>query len=238
MSFLLTRSLKKLSRNFGFDIVRYPSPDLHRRIKTYQAFNITTLVDVGANAGQYAALSRNLGYKGEIISFEPTASAFYLLTKLAAKDEHWKTYRMAIGARRGQIDINISENSFSSSILDIKAVHLANAPLSRYIAKESVPINTLANLFDDLKLSGNIFLKIDTQGYETEVLKGAERVLPQISCIQLEMGLIELYEGEKLFEDILAYLKSRKFEMYTIEPEFYDISTGQLLQVDAIFYKK
>jgi hypothetical protein len=81
-------------------------------------------------------------------------------------------------------------------------------------------------------------MKVDTQGYESEVLKGAENSLHKIQCIQLEMSLVKLYKNEWLFEETISYLKKKYFDIYTIEPEFYDTSTGQLLQIDAIFYNK
>jgi len=231
--------IKKYIQKTGFTIARYPSPDQKRRILAYHNFKVDTLLDIGANSGQYAGLMRESGYKGRIHSFEPTSKAFDLLRNKSKKDKDWHIHQLAIGATAGEIEINISENSFSSSILEIEKLHVKSAPQSRYISKETVPIETIDNLFSVIaKSAKSIYMKIDTQGYESEVLKGAENSLPKIQCIQLEMSLVKLYKNEWLFEETISYLKKKYFEIYTIEPEFYDTSTGQLLQIDAIFYNK
>jgi len=231
--------IKKYIQKTGLTIIRYPTPDQKRRILAYHNFKVDTLLDVGANSGQYAGLIRELGYKGRIHSFEPTTNAFKLLRNKSKKDKNWHIHQLAIGSTAGEIEINISENSFSSSILEIEKLHLKSAPRSRYIDKEIVPIETIDNLFPVItKGARSIYMKIDTQGYESEVLKGADNSLHKIQCIQLEMSLVNLYKNEWLFEETISYLKKKYFEIYTIEPEFYDTSTGQLLQIDAIFYNK
>jgi len=232
-------TIKKYIQKTGFTIARYPAPDQKRRILAYHNFKVDTLLDVGANSGQYAGLMRELGYKGTIHSFEPTSNAFKLLSNKSKKDKNWHIHQLAIGSNAGEIEINISENSFSSSILEIEKMHVQSAPQSRYINKETVPIETIDNLFSVITKGGkSIYIKIDTQGYESEVLKGAENNLHKIQCIQLEMSLVKLYKKEWLFEEILSYMKKKYFEIYTIEPEFYDTNTGQLLQIDDIFYNK
>lgn len=231
--------IRKNIQKAGLTIARYPTPDHKRRALAYRHFQVDTLLDIGANAGQYAELIRELGYKGDIHSFEPTSKAFNLLSKKAKRDKGWHVHKLAIGAYKGVIEINISENSFSSSILEIEKLHITSAPQSRYINKETVSIETIDNLFPKItREKRSVFMKIDTQGYESEVLKGAENSLQKIKCIQLEMSLVKLYKDEWLFEEIFNYLKKRNFEIYTIEPEFYNTNTGQLLQVDAIFYNK
>ena len=231
--------LKKIVHKTGFTIIRYPTPDRKRRILAYNNFGIDTLLDVGANTGQYAEIMRESGYRGTIHSFEPTTTAFKILNKKTKGDKDWNAHRLAIGSNTGETEINISENSFSSSILEMEKLHVKSAPQSRYIGKETVPIETIDNLFPVItKGAKSIYMKVDTQGYESEVLKGAENSLHKIKCIQLEMSLVNLYKNEWLFEETISYLKKKYFEIYTIEPEFYDTSSGQLLQIDAIFYNK
>jgi len=231
--------LKKIVQQTGFTVIRYPTHDQKRRILAYNNFGINTLLDVGANSGQYALIMRESGYIGTIHSFEPTSKAFKILDKKAKKDENWHVYNIAIGSTTGEVEINISQNSFSSSILEIEALHVASAPLSRYVSKEKVPIDTIDNLFQVInKGSESVYLKMDTQGYEAEVLKGAENSLSKIKCVQLEMSLAPLYKNEWLFEEMMAFLTKKNFGLYTIEPEFYNATSGQLLQADAIFYNK
>jgi FkbM family methyltransferase len=231
--------LKKNFQKTGLTVIRYPTHDQKRRILAYKNFKIDTLLDVGANSGQYAGLIRELGFKGTIHSFEPTTAAFTFLDKKAKNDKTWHVHKLAVGSTPGEIEINISQNTFSSSILEIEALHVSSAPESRYISKETVKIDTIDNIIPEIiKDPASVYLKIDTQGYEAEVLKGAEKNLPKIKCIQLEMSMVPLYKHEWLFEEMMDYLKKKNFALYTIEPEFYNTSTGQLLQADAIFYNK
>src|SRR4249919_1039219 len=106
--------LKKIVHKTGFTIIRYPAHDQKRRMLAYNKFKVDTLLDVGANSGQYAGLMRELGYKGKIHSFEPTSMAFDLLRNRSKRDKSWDIHQLAIGANTGEIEINISENSFSS----------------------------------------------------------------------------------------------------------------------------
>src|SRR6185369_12598772 len=152
--------IKKYIQKTGFTIARYPSPDQKRRILAYHNFKVDTLLDIGANSGQYAGLMRESGYKGRIHSFEPTSMAFDLLRNKSKKDKDWHIHQLAIGATAGEIEINISENSFSSSILEIEKLHVKSAPQSRYISKEKVPIETIDNLFSVItKSAKSIYMK-------------------------------------------------------------------------------
>ena len=115
---------------------------------------------------------------------------------------------------------------------------MAAAPDSRYIGKEQVELKTLDLLFDGLSIHGhNIWLKIDTQGFECRVLEGASRSLAHIKILQLEMSLVPLYEDELLFGEMNKMLNDRGYRIIAIEPTFSDEESGHLLQVDGIFYR-
>ena len=80
-------------------------------------------------------------------------------------------------------------------------------------------------------------MKIDTQGYESKVLKGAENSLPRISTVQMEMSLVPLYDGERLFHEMCALMSDKGYTLVAIENGFSDPASGQLLQVDGIFHR-
>ncbi len=82
-----------------------------------------------------------------------------------------------------------------------------------------------------------VFLKIDTQGYEDRILKGAPQLIKKTAGIQLELSLIPLYENQKLFDEMIPVLKNMGFELWSIEPVFHDLKTGRVLQVDATFFR-
>lgn len=205
-----------------------------RRLRLFQSHNIATVLDVGANSGQYGSHLRSLGYRGAIISFEPLESAFQELQKTAERDLLWRTHNWGLGASPVEAKINVAENSWSSSLRSVNARHLAAAPGARIVGTESVNIRTLDDTFDSLGVDGPVLLKVDTQGWELEVLRGARRSLTKINTIQLEMSLAPLYDNEPTFSVLHAYLESNSYRLVGLEPGIAD-SDGELLQVDGIY---
>lgn len=213
----------------------YSSQKLRHR-KLFSLLGIDLLVDVGANAGQFAMLCRSHGYQGQIISFEPSSAAHCELLKASAHDPLWTVAdRMALGSSAGAVEINIAANSFSSSILPMLDTHLAAAPQSHYIQKEKVPIRRLDDALPEAVEYSRIFLKLDVQGFESQVLSGASHTLSRTSAVQLAMSLIPLYEGELLLSQMCSAMSAKGFDLWDLEPSFRDTATGRLLQVDGIF---
>lgn len=231
--------IKRFFNSFtGIEIKKYPTPELDRRIKLLKDYNIDVVLDVGANIGQYGSELRNIGYKGQIISFEPTSDAFSKLKKASSKDSLWEIHNISLGERDGESTINISKNSVSSSILKNLPQLTNSAPDATFVSTETITINKLDTLFTELNLKDkNIYLKIDTQGYEKMVLDGAINSLKYINGIQVEMALIPSYEGSLSFEDMSNFLKTLDFKLTTIESGHYDKNTGKLLEVDGVFFK-
>ena len=144
----------------------------------------------------------------------------------------------AIGEENGEIEIQIAENSYSSSVLDMLDTHVRAAPDSKYIGKEKVALRKLDSIAPDYMDSNSIaFIKIDTQGYETQVMNGAKKLMSQIVGLQVEISLVPLYKGQCLFDEMLKKLKNDGFELWSISTVFSDPNTGQLLQVDATFFR-
>ena len=115
--------------------------------------------------------------------------------------------------------------------------HEDSAPSSKYVGTEEIEVETLDRVLPGLGISnGKIWLKIDTQGFEGEVLKGSSQVLDQISTVQLEMSLTPLYAGSPTFENLLSYMIERGFRLVALQPGFTDERTGRLLQADGIFH--
>ena len=231
--------INNLLRHLGVQIKRYPDKDLARRLKIIKNRGINLIFDVGANTGQFAKEMRQLGYRGRVVSFEPVQAAFQLLAKAASKDPDWKANHFALGDQDGKIQINVAGNSFSSSILNMLPAHEKSAPGSSYVASEEIEIRSMDSVFKSFYSPGDsVLLKIDTQGYERHVLNGAKDSLKCISMIQLEMSMVPLYENEMLFMDMVKYLETLGYSLYSLENGFSDDFTGRLLQVDGIFARK
>jgi FkbM family methyltransferase len=154
--------------------VKYPTPELDRRIKFLKNNAISVVIDVGANIGQYGSELRSIGYEGKIISFEPTNDAFTKLEALSKKDKKWDVFHYSLGEFDGDSEINISKNSVSSSLLNNLPQLIESAPAAAFVAKEKISVKKLDTIFNDLRTDSDaVYLKIDTQGYENMVLNGA-----------------------------------------------------------------
>jgi hypothetical protein len=120
--------INKILRVFNFQINSYPNSDLNRRIHLIMNMNIDLIFDIGANDGGYALQMRELKYKGSIMSFEPLSDIFKKLENVSSKDPNWSVYNYALGNENGKSEINIAQNTYSSSILNMLPLHLKSAP--------------------------------------------------------------------------------------------------------------
>lgn len=233
---------KRAIRSCGFDLRHYApsSSEGARLMAMLRAQQIDTIFDVGANEGQFASMLREEGYRGRIISFEPLSSAWERLNAKAGKDPLWEVApRGAIGRTDGEIELHIAGNSASSSALDMLAALLSAAPETAYVGTERVPLRRLDTFAGEyLREDSVLLIKIDTQGYEAEVLKGARQTLQRASGLHLELSLVPLYQGQALFDEVVDMVKALGFEMWGFTPGFVDPRTGRLLQGDGMFFRK
>ena len=225
----------------GFELRRFSveQSENARFISMLRTHNVNLIFDVGANAGQFGVLLREIGFDGKIVSFEPLSDARESLQNISRNDPLWQiALQTAIGEENGEIEIQIAGNSQSSSVLDMLDTHVRAAPDSKYIGKEKVALRKLDSIAPDYMDSNSIaFIKIDTQGYETQVMNGAKKLMSQIVGLQVEISLVPLYKGQCLFDEMLKKLKNDGFELWSISTVFSDPNTAQLLQVDATFFR-
>lgn len=235
------RSINKIAAGFGFEVHRHIPRDSHsarlNRMLTHH--DIDLVLDVGANVGDYAIGLRDLGYMRKIISFEPIPQAYEGLLAASQKDPRWEVGpRAALGAEDGTITIHISRNSYSSSVLDVEDDLIDVAPDIAYISTETVPLRRIDGLVtEQIEASSSVFLKIDVQGFERQVLEGATGILPRIKGIQVELSLVPIYKGQCLYREMLDHIVSLGYELHAIIPGFTDASTGRMLQMDGVFFR-
>lgn len=235
----LIEIVRKVINPLKLDLKIYPDIDIRRRKKLLDFYKINTILDVGANSGQYGKQTINdLAFKGNLISFEPVKKTYKKLSEKANSYNNWTAYNYGFGNKNEELSINLSENTYSSSLMKILPKHVKSAPESKVVGEEKVRIKTLDSIYNDLiKTNENVLLKIDVQGFEKNVLEGAQESLKHIRGIQVEMSVEELYQGEMLYLDMLMYMKKLGFELCSLENGFYDQNSGKLLQVDGIFFK-
>lgn len=222
--------IRRTLRRHGVD-VRPATPNFRDFIEDRK---IDLVLDVGANVGQFGTSLRNRGYRGKIISFEPLESEFKTLATVAASDGNWEAHPFALGAASGDATINVSDNSVFSSIQALNDV--ANEFDSRTAVRrtETIRVRTLDEIFPNL--SGNVLLKIDTQGYEKQVLEGGRQMLPRLKGVLLELPIIRIYEGSWKFHEAAEFMASIGFVPAQIEPVSYHTKDKvSLVEVDCLF---
>lgn len=235
-----TRALRLFLNRLGFDVVRFAgrSSPLGRRMMLLRHYGVDLVIDVGANVGQYALELRRLGYRGQIVSFEPLPTALTTLRARAARDPQWIVMPLALGNHAGRAKLYVAANSVSSSLLPMLPRHLQAAPSSRYVGEAEVEICRLDDVFDGIVgASRTPFLKVDVQGGERGVLEGAASALQRLAGLQIELSLVPLYEGSPRLPEIVTFLEGHGFLLMSVEPGFSDPDSGQLLQVDGIFFR-
>jgi FkbM family methyltransferase len=227
---------RKIGNKFGVDVKMTDEEVFLKQIK----FNkIDLIFDIGANTGQFSTMLFKLGYEGKIVSFEPLTSAHKELEKKCKGFAKWTiAEQCAIGDEDGEIEINISKNSISSSALKILDEHVSAAPDSEFVGSEKVKVYKLDSIFNKY-VSGekNIFIKIDTQGFEEKILTGAGESIKKAKGLLVETSLVPLYAGQALFPDIYARIIKEGFELTGIQPAFINKETGRVLQTDLIFFR-
>ena len=180
-----------------------------------EELSINCVLDVGANEGQFATRLRRLGFSGWIISFEPHPTAFARLQDRHGDDPKWRGCQFALGSVRETKPFYLHADSSFSSFLR----PLEDEPTQTSV--EDVEVQTLSDVLDGLlaKISEpRIMLKMDTQGWDLEVLRGATSVLPRVDALLSELSVQPLYDGMTPIEGALSFYRELGFQLYDITP--------------------
>jgi FkbM family methyltransferase len=236
---LLRRAVQQgqlLAHRAGYDVTR----ETFKRhfVRALRDHGVQSVLDLGANTGQFALALRRGGFDGRIVSVEPLAAPYAALVRRAALDPEWVAVRSAVGSETGVLRVHVAANSVSSSVLPMLDRHAEAAPNSRYVDTEEVVATTVDELVAEYRLDpSRTLLKIDVQGYELPVLHGARDTMKQIAAVRAELSLVPLYAGQALLPDLLAELEGHGLELWNLERGFVDPVSGRLLQVDGVFFR-
>lgn len=200
---------------------------------------VDLLLDVGANVGQYAEERIASGYTGQIVSFEPLQAAHQQLVSNAARYSNWKVaLRCALGDHTDSVTIKLAEDSRASSILSATNLHLERSPQATTIATEVVPLRRLDEVAkESVERSNRPFLKIDVQGFEEQVLRGATGIMPKLVGLQIELSFVRIYEEQTPFPEMLTMIAANGFSLHRMIPAWINADTGQWLQADGVFFR-
>lgn len=235
----------KIAQTFGYDLIHvnrnHPTIESHLE-RLFKALEINLVLDVGGNTGQYGNMLREIGYQGWIVSFEPIPDCYDILK--AHADNQWKVYNFALGSENKTIEMNITKASAFTSFLEPNAY-------ARQIRAKEVPVVTTrqvnVHVLDDMLKEilaridvdrPRIFLKMDTQGYDLEVFKGAVNSLDHVLALQSEISVIPLYDDMPDYIEAITTFREKGFEITGLYPVTRDPDTLFLVELDCVMKKK
>tara|TARA_R110002110_G_scaffold415612_6_gene652172 strand:+ start:207870 stop:208616 length:747 start_codon:yes stop_codon:yes gene_type:complete len=197
---------------------------------------LATIVDVGANVGQFSLLARALHPGARIFAFEPLPDAAARYRQVFAADKNVKLFQAAISPDAGTATMHVSASADSSSLLPISARQSELFPGTEEVGVTEVEVGPLSSFVSAADLTAPALLKIDVQGFELEVLRGASDLLAGFEHVYVEASFEALYEGQALADDVIAQMVEAGFS----EVGRYNVSIGPdgtAIQADFLFRK-
>ena len=195
---------------------------------------LATVVDIGANRGQFALCARRLYPNADIYSFEPLQKPAVSYRKLFARDPRARLFNKAISKTPGSASMYVSRWDVSSSLLPFAQAQHDNFPFTEESRRETVAVSTLSDCLDPSAIKGVALLKLDVQGYELTALSGCEELIAKFRYVYVEASFIELYVGQALATDVIAYLFAKGFKLICVA-NLSDGNARRPIQADFLF---
>lgn len=239
MDSAVKRIIRQACHLAGLDIKWYIPRPRHTLPTLLELYGVDAIFDIGANNGVSGEYFRNIGFGKKIVSFEPVGHFYQQLERKAAKDRLWFCENVAVGDSEGELEINVSGGSGgASSFLEMTDNLRENAPELAFTGRQVVRVRTVDSLVGRYYPEGErLFLKIDVQGYERNVLEGERRSLGRVVGMKVEMSVVKNYEDEPLIYDMLPYLYGLGFRLAGIEAGWSNLATQEIYQVDGLLFR-
>lgn len=228
--------LRPIANMFGYDIVKkHKTLKLQWHLESlFKDLSINTVIDVGANIGQYGKFLRSMGYQGEIYSFEPVREYYEQLLGESEGDDKWFAYNYALGSKSEEAEINVQHSM--SSFHDFSDEFTSSHKVKRNT--ETVAISTLNDFFFE-NFNADIherktYLKMDTQGHDLEVFKGGLKILDAIYALQSEVALKKLYKNIPGFSQSIDFYSSNGFDVTGLFPVSINKKSKVIIEVDCV----
>ena len=225
--------VKNFLHRFGYDVKRYHS--LYDLVLKHHS--IQTVLDIGANDGEWSAEMRRLFPRTQVYAFEPLADRYEGLAARFKGDARFRAFNVALGEQNSETEIERSSFHPSSSLLHMSDLHKELYPKSKNIKKEKIMLRRLDSFDKEVTLAPDILIKLDVQGFEDKVILGGENIFKQAKIIICETSFVQLYEGQPLFGDIHEQLGRLGFAYRGNCSEHYSKKTGERIYEDSVFLR-
>ena len=231
-----TKNFDQIFYSNNIQIIEHKLSEL-RILDFLKKNKICTLVDIGASNGDFIMLTKAIHPKSIIHAFEPIPAVYETLKDRFKEFNDVFCYNSALGKIEGVIDFYENEYSQSSSILRMAKSHINEFPFTKNTVIKKISIKKLDELFSQNKLEKPLLLKIDVQGYESEVILGGREIILQADYIIIEVSFCELYTGQALFDEVNKQLVELGFVYSGNVYQIISKETGRVLQADALYHK-
>ncbi|BEI42153.1 [alpha-L-fucopyranosyl-(1-_3)-alpha-L-rhamnopyran osyl-(1-_3)-2-O-methyl-alpha-L-rhamnopyranosyl] dimycocerosyl phenol-phthiocerol 2'''-O-methyltransferase [Polynucleobacter sp. HIN10] len=205
--------------------------------KTLLKRKFNTIVDIGANRGQFSLAANKWSPNAKIYAFEPLPIPASIFNKIFSNHANTILNSVAIGPSIAKTYMHVSARDDSSSLLEIDDPQVEIFPGTNMFELQEVNVGRLDQFLTSDDFQSPSLLKIDVQGYEFEVLVGCESLLTNIDVIYCECSFIELYKNQKLAFTVIEWLLKREFIFNGFYNSYYD-KNGRTVQADFVFIKK
>lgn len=226
--------LKKMFRFCGLEVRRARRFDKYEWLK---GEDIKTVLDIGANTGQFASQFHRLLPDARLYSFEPLEDCYNALLKRMGRVPKFHAFNFALGSINGQAEIYRNDFTPSSSLLSMEELHKEAFPFTKHTTAQKIKIKRLDDIVDKLDIVENVLVKIDVQGTEDKVIMGGERLLSRASILIVETSFQSLYQDQPLFDAIYDLLRGQGFVYAGSEHTIRNPNDGSILQCDSVFCK-
>lgn len=196
--------------------------------------NLATIVDIGANRGQFSLAARRWAPTANIIAFEPLEKAATTFRRVFRKDAKVSLHQTAIGPQAGETIIHVAAADDSSSLLPMTALQEKLFPGTREIGTEKIIVGPLSDFVSENDIVPPAMLKLDVQGFEFQALQGCANLLDRFDCVYVECSFMELYAGQKLADDVIQWMLAKGLSLKNVFNMAYD-NTGKPVQADFFF---
>lgn len=231
MAWDLRRLVRRGVRKTGFR--RQIAPTI---VDVMKCNDIDVVIDVGANDGDFGREIRDEGYVGRIVSFEPNPTAFARLAVAIADDPLWEAYQLGVGDEEGELRLSVASNDVLSSFKGVTDLGARSLVEDRTEQVRVVRLDSF--LLTKPDLLSRTYLKIDTQGFEMEVLRGAGESLQRFVAVQAELGVVKTYQDEEDWLNVLMWMRERGFEVGTMICNSAFPEVAQVREFDLVFVQR
>lgn len=222
------------SRRFRSALLRHGVAAAVEHRMILAPLSLRTVVDVGANRGQFSLLATEMYPGARVLSFEPLSGPATRFEQLFVQEPRVTLHRSAIGPVDGKGSMHVSGHDDSSSLLPITSAQTDLFPGTEEVGEEVVRVARLATYVQPSDIVAPAMLKLDVQGFELEALRGCEDLLDRFDYICAECSFVELYEGQALAGEVISWVRAHGFELACVYGTTSDKS-GRAVQADMLF---